>query len=215
MAIIMAPETRVTARAADGRAFTHETLPPQYVSGAQLCAALNRQDLPALLGTPADHAETASGGGGWIRFAGGAKIVAPEGNVVLKSYSVKISVSYDHLSVAHSAAFLGRTAQPRTVLGHPAVLYSDRTMSITFNGGGKAGTGPGGIARHLLVARTRRTAVVPSRSPSGARTTCCPMTRRCSTSPKRCCRRSRAGPPADASAEVPAPADVRPARRPW
>lgn len=131
----------------------HETLPPQYVSGEQLCVALNRPDLPVLLGTPADHASTASGGGGWIRFAGGAKIASPEGNVVLKTYSVKVSASYDRLSVAHSAEFLGKTAQPRTVLGHPAVLYSDRTIALTFNGGGKAGTGPGGTARHLLVAR--------------------------------------------------------------
>lgn len=45
---------------------THDVLPPQYVSGAQLCAALNRPDLPTLLGTPADHAETAGGSGDWI-----------------------------------------------------------------------------------------------------------------------------------------------------
>ncbi|MCZ4121854.1 DUF6215 domain-containing protein [Streptomyces sp. H39-S7] len=131
-----------------------QTLPPQYVSGAGLCEALNRPDLPALLGTPADHAETAWGGGGWITPAGSVRTAAPEGNVRLETYSVKVSASYDQLPVTRLAALLGRTAQVRTVLGHPAVLYSDRTFAIAFDGGGgKASSGPGGIARHLVVAQ--------------------------------------------------------------
>jgi hypothetical protein len=42
------------------------------------------------------------------------------------------------------------------VLGHPAVVYSDRTIALSFNlgtGKGKADSAPGGIARCLLVAR--------------------------------------------------------------
>ncbi|MFJ1555735.1 hypothetical protein [Streptomyces mirabilis] len=52
-------------------------------------------------------------------------------------------------------ADLLNTAQKRTVLGHPAVLYSDRTIAIaiTFNGDGKTDSGPGGIARSLLAAQ--------------------------------------------------------------
>jgi hypothetical protein len=37
------------------------------------------------------------------------------------------------------------------------VLYSDRTIALTFNlGGGKADSGPGGSARRLLVARNAK-----------------------------------------------------------
>ncbi|WP_371651953.1 hypothetical protein [Streptomyces mirabilis] len=50
-------------------------------------------------------------------------------------------------------ADLLNTSQKRTVLGHPAVLYSDRTITITINGDGKTDTGPGGIARSLLAAQ--------------------------------------------------------------
>jgi hypothetical protein len=52
------------------------------------------------------------------------------------------------------AGFLGSSTQNRTIGGHPAVLYSDRTIALNFNlGGGKVDTGPGGIARSLLVAK--------------------------------------------------------------
>ncbi|MEU6066811.1 DUF6215 domain-containing protein [Streptomyces sp. NPDC047082] len=122
------------------------------VSGAQLCTAPNRPDLPTLLGTPTEHAESASGGESEIKLAGGTKIATPEADVTLPSYSVKLSASYDDLSVTEMTDLMGRNAQKQTVLGHPAVLYSDRTIAITFNGS-KADTGPGGIARCLMVAR--------------------------------------------------------------
>lgn len=134
---------------------SHDALPSQYVSGARLCAALNRPDLPALLGTPSEQAETASGNGDWITLASGTKVAAPEANVVLKTYSVKLSASYDRLPVTQAAALLGAGAQKKTVLGHPAVLCSDRTIALTL-GGGKAGTAPGSIARRLLVARNAK-----------------------------------------------------------
>ncbi|MFF3616600.1 DUF6215 domain-containing protein [Streptomyces sp. NPDC002580] len=121
------------------------------VSGAQLCRALNRSDLPALLGTPQEHARTADGDDGWITLDGGTKIASPEANVTLDTYSVKLSASEDQFSVSQGLDLLPK-AEPRQVLGHTAVLYSDRTVALTL-GSGKAESGPGGIARSLLVAR--------------------------------------------------------------
>lgn len=134
---------------------THDTLASQYVSAAQLCAALNRPDPPTLLETPEDHTRTAGGNGDWITLAGGARTAAPEANVVLQTYSVKLSASYDHLPVTQAADPPGDTGQTRTVLGHPAVLYSDRTIALTFTGS-RTTTGPGNIARRLLVARNAK-----------------------------------------------------------
>ncbi|MFJ6838064.1 DUF6215 domain-containing protein [Streptomyces sp. NPDC091209] len=127
------------------------TRPAKRVSGAQLCRALNRADLPALLGTPDEHAQTADGNDSVITLDGGTKIATPEATVILKTYSVKLSASDDQFSVAQDLALLP-SAEPRQILGHPAVLSSDRTIAFTF-GSGKAETGPGGIARSLLVAR--------------------------------------------------------------
>lgn len=130
-----------------------DRLPARYVSGARLCEALNRPDLPALLGTPKEQAETAGGSGDWITLAGGTKIPSPEATVTLKTYSVKLSASYDDLSVAEAGGLMG-DARRTTVLGHPAVLYASPTISIGFSlGGGKASTGPGGTARCLLVSK--------------------------------------------------------------
>ncbi|MGP3688877.1 DUF6215 domain-containing protein [Streptomyces sp. IBSNAI002] len=130
----------------------HEDLPAGYVSGPELCAALNRPDLPALLGTPEESALTATGGVSWFSPAGEDKIATPVANVQLKTYYVKLSASHDRLSVGDLADFLGATVEETTVLGRPAVLMSDSTISISFHNG-KAGTGPGGIARHLVVAK--------------------------------------------------------------
>ncbi|MER7842049.1 DUF6215 domain-containing protein [Streptomyces sp. NPDC096040] len=130
-----------------------DRLPARYVSGARLCRSLNRPDLPALLGTPQEQVETAGGSGDWITLAGGTKIAAPDATVTLKTYSVKLSASYDDLSVAETGDLMG-DARETTVLGHPAVLYSSPTISIGFDlGGGKASTGPGGTARCLLVSK--------------------------------------------------------------
>ncbi|MEW2162286.1 DUF6215 domain-containing protein [Streptomyces sp. NPDC007084] len=128
-------------------------LPAKYVSGTQLCTALNRPDLPTLLGTPDEQAASASAGGGWVTVAGDGKFASPEAEVTLASYSVKLSTSYDTFSVGEMSGLLGRSAEPREVLGHPAVLYSDRTIAITFGPGRKADTGPGGVARSLMIAK--------------------------------------------------------------
>ncbi|MCL6671054.1 DUF6215 domain-containing protein [Streptomyces panaciradicis] len=132
----------------------HDAKTPKSVTGTQLCTALNRPDLPALLGTPDEYAETANGNVSTMTSADGGKTSTPEADVDLKTYSLRLSLSDDDVPVADMAAFLGATAQRRTVLGHPAVLYSDRTIALSFNlGGGKASSGPGGVARSLLVAR--------------------------------------------------------------
>ena len=138
-------------------ASTDKTLPAKYVSPAQLCTALNRSDLPVLLGTPDEHAETAGGSAGWMTLAGGTKIASPEADVDLTTYSVRLSASYDDIPVAEAARYVDSTSEVKMVLGHPAVLYSDRTIAISFNlGGGKASTGPGGVARSLLVSTSAK-----------------------------------------------------------
>ncbi|MFD9390571.1 DUF6215 domain-containing protein [Streptomyces sp. NPDC060000] len=124
----------------------------QRVSGTQLCTALNRADLPTLLSTPQEHALTAYGSDGSVKTAGSSEIPTPEGTVQLDTYTVKLSRSYDEFPIAGMEDLLNE-AESRTILGHPAVLYSSRTFAINFNlGGGKADTGPGGIARALVVA---------------------------------------------------------------
>jgi hypothetical protein len=128
-------------------------LPARYVSGARLCTALNRPDLPALLGTPQEEIETASGSGDWITLAGGTKLAAPEATVSLETYSVKLSAAYDDMPVSETEGLMS-DARKTTVLGHPAVVYSSPTISFKFNlAGGKADTGPGGTARCVLVSK--------------------------------------------------------------
>ncbi|POX54288.1 hypothetical protein C3489_14220 [Streptomyces sp. Ru71] len=125
----------------------------RHVTGDQLCEALNRADLPALLGTPAEHAQTAYGSDSSVKSAGGTEIATPEATVDLTTYSVKLSASYDHMTVDQFAGLEGPRAERKTILGHRAVLYSDQTIKIGFNlGGGDATTAPGGIARTLVIA---------------------------------------------------------------
>ncbi|MFI6033237.1 hypothetical protein ACIBBD_03450 [Streptomyces sp. NPDC051315] len=71
----------------------------------------------------------------------------------LDTYSVQLSVSFDDLSVADTAALLGEKAQTREIPAHAAVLCSDRTIAISFDLAGEGtDAGPGNIARRLLVA---------------------------------------------------------------
>lgn len=127
---------------------------PRGVSGAQLCEALNRTDLAELLGTPGETAKTAGGSDGSVKFAGGKEVFNPSARVEFGTYTVTLSATYDRFPVAGSAAFLGNGARQRTVLGRPAVVYSDRTISISFRlDGSDADSGPGVPARALTVAR--------------------------------------------------------------
>ncbi|MFJ7333510.1 DUF6215 domain-containing protein [Streptomyces sp. NPDC101110] len=120
-----------------------------HLSGAQLCEALNRSDLATLLGTPAEIAKTASGSDSSI-----GKIATPQAQVEFETYTVTLSATYDGLPVAGSEALLGRDAVSQKVLGRPGVLYSDRTISISFRLDGEdVDSGPGVPARALTVAR--------------------------------------------------------------
>ncbi|MGW0612472.1 DUF6215 domain-containing protein [Streptomyces sp. NPDC002788] len=126
----------------------------ERLSGAELCEALNRSDLAALLGTPTEIAKTASGGDSSFKTAGGREIATPSAQVEFDTCTVTLSATYDGLPVAGSNALLGNDAEQRKVLSRPAVLYSDRTISISFRlDGSDANTGPGVPARALTVAR--------------------------------------------------------------
>ncbi|MGW0867692.1 DUF6215 domain-containing protein [Streptomyces sp. NPDC002611] len=128
-----------------------ETEPPKgrNLSGAELCEALNRSDLGALLGTPAETAKTASGSDSSF-----GKIATPSAQVEFETYTVTLAATYDGRPVAGSAASLGAEARQRPMLGRPAVLYSDRTISIRFRlDGSDSESGPGVPARALTVAR--------------------------------------------------------------
>ncbi|MBO4258827.1 hypothetical protein GRC12_33915 [Streptomyces griseorubiginosus] len=133
---------------------THDAKSTTHVVAAGLCTALNRSDLPTLLGTPDEQAISASGNVSTFTSADGTKTDSPEADVDLKTYSLELSASDDDFPVSELAAFLGGTVQRRSFLGHPAVLYSDHTTALRFNlGGGKVHTGPGGVARTLIVAK--------------------------------------------------------------
>ncbi|WP_329259039.1 DUF6215 domain-containing protein [Streptomyces sp. NBC_01478] len=154
---VLPKTTSQDSKPATCSASTDKTLPARYASPKALCTALNRADLPVLLGTPDEHAESASGSAGWMTLAGGTKIASPEADVDLETYSVRLSASYDDIPITEAARYVDSTSQVKTVLGHPAVLYSDRTIAISFSlGGGKASTGPGGIARSLLVSTSAK-----------------------------------------------------------
>lgn len=127
---------------------------PWRVSGAQLCEALNRPDLAELLGTPGETAKNASGSGGSIDLSGSKEIDAPSAQVEFGTYTVTLSATYDGLPVDGSATLLGAGARQQTVLSRPAVLYSQRTISIGFRlDGGDSDSGPGVPARVLGVAQ--------------------------------------------------------------
>ncbi|MCY0939387.1 DUF6215 domain-containing protein [Streptomyces sp. H34-S4] len=128
---------------------------PGRVSGAQLCAALHRPDLAALLDTPGELAKNANGGGSTFKPVGSDKEThTPSAEVEFETYTVHLTASYDRLPVATSAALLGDGTPLQTVLGRPAAFYSDRTLSISFRlDGSKAQSRPGVPARVLMVAR--------------------------------------------------------------
>lgn len=127
--------------------------PTGRVTGAQLCEALHRPDLAGLLGTPAETAKSAHGSDGSVGLAGGKDIPMPSAEVEFDTYTVTLSATYDGLPVAGSHELLGGATQ-RTVLGRPAVLYSDRTIRINFRlDGGDADAGTGVPLRSLMVAR--------------------------------------------------------------
>ncbi|MFD0350783.1 hypothetical protein ACFQ0M_41680 [Kitasatospora aburaviensis] len=73
--------------------------------------------------------------------------------VQIGTLQVRISDLHD-LPVQDYLVLGGGPTTRTTFLGHPAMTYSDHTAAIYLNlGGGKATTGTGGIARHLVVGK--------------------------------------------------------------
>ncbi|CAL9403587.1 DUF6215 domain-containing protein [Streptomyces sp. enrichment culture] len=131
---------------------------PRAVTGDELCEALNRPDLARLLGTPAETATAVSGTSGTAPLTDG-KVAQPEAQVQSDTYTVHVSVTYNHLSVAQYVKLMeyGEETDVKTlsVLGRPAIFASDHTMKIEIDLGGSASGGPvgqGPLARTLSVA---------------------------------------------------------------
>ncbi|MFE5892724.1 DUF6215 domain-containing protein [Streptomyces sp. NPDC056462] len=124
------------------------------VTGKQLCEALLRPDLAELLGTPTETAKTAFGNDGSAGLEGGKDIPMPTAEVEFDTYTVTLSATYDDLPVTASYDVLGWDETQRTVLGRPAVLYSNRTIRINFRlDGGDAESGTGVPLRSVMVAQ--------------------------------------------------------------
>ncbi|MFD3944389.1 DUF6215 domain-containing protein [Streptomyces sp. NPDC058579] len=127
------------------------------VTGEQLCQALNRPDLARLLGTPGEMATSAGGSDASLNLGGGSlrDIATPTSQVEFETYTVSLAATYDRLPVKGSdAGLLWDGARPRTVLGRPAVVYSQSTVAISFRlDGSDAHTGKGAPARVLSVAK--------------------------------------------------------------
>ncbi|MEU9257856.1 DUF6215 domain-containing protein [Streptomyces sp. NPDC048212] len=141
-----------------------EELPSAYtgasraVTGGQLCEALNRTDLARLLGTPTETATVVSGTSDTALLTDG-KVARPEAEVRFDTYTVNVSATYNELSIAQYVKLMefGEETDVKTlsVLGRPAVLSSDHTMSLDLglgSGGSGGPVGQGPPARTLTVA---------------------------------------------------------------
>ncbi|MFE9095884.1 DUF6215 domain-containing protein [Streptomyces sp. NPDC007264] len=158
------PSEDRTPQAASCSSEKDEKLPSAYknashaVTGDELCKALNRSDLAQLLGTPAETATSASGTSNTAPLTDG-KVAQPEAEVQFDTYTVNVSATYNKLSIAQYVKLMkfGEETDIKklSVLGRPAVLFSDHTMKIEINlgGGGSGGpVGQGPLARTLSVA---------------------------------------------------------------
>jgi hypothetical protein len=128
-----------------------ERRPSDAAEYPALCAALNRPDLPVLVGAPTEHVVLAQSAGSTFTYADGTKVTDAAAEVQLGNYDVRLTDNQDISVQALSA--VTNSVQPTTVLGHAALTYSDHTLELTFGGGSSSG-GSGGIARHLVVAKS-------------------------------------------------------------
>ncbi|MFF8945828.1 DUF6215 domain-containing protein [Streptomyces sp. NPDC014864] len=165
------PSADNTQRPASCSGTEHEELPKAYkktprpVTGDELCKALNRPDLARLLGTPGESANSASGTSNTAALTDG-KVAEPEAEVAFDTYTVKLSATYNELSIAQYVKLIKiagdegkKDMRTLTVLGRPAVLSSDHTMKFEINLGSDHNSGPveeGPLARTLSVALDRK-----------------------------------------------------------
>ncbi|MGW2473394.1 DUF6215 domain-containing protein [Streptomyces sp. NPDC001665] len=135
------------------------TRTPGAVTGDDLCKALNRSDLAALLGAPGETALVAYGNSGTASLTAD-KIAEPEARVQFDTYTVEFSATYNHMTTALYAKVLApQTLDHRTdeVLGRPAVFTSDHLMQFRIGGDTSGGSGTEGpLARTLTVALDRK-----------------------------------------------------------
>ncbi|WP_317443001.1 DUF6215 domain-containing protein [Streptomyces collinus] len=145
----------------------HEKLPKAYartpgaVTGDQLCKALNRPDLARLLGTPGETATTASVTNGTAALTDG-KVAEPETEIAFDTYTVNLSATYNHLSIAQYVRLFDiagdrveKDVKTLKVLGRPAFFSSDHTMKIEINFSEEHKSAPvqqGPLARTLSIA---------------------------------------------------------------
>lgn len=85
----------------------------------------------------------------------------PEGEVEFDTYTVNVSVTYNHLTTDQYVKLMKygteQDIKTLTVLGRPAVLFSDHTMRIRISGGSTGGpVEQGPLARNLTVALDRK-----------------------------------------------------------
>ncbi|WP_405016307.1 DUF6215 domain-containing protein [Kitasatospora sp. NBC_00070] len=117
-----------------------------------LCAALNRPDLPALLGAPETPVSIAQPGSGPITLADGTVLSDPSARVQLGKVFVQVTDNR-RISLRTTMAFPDPSLLPTTVLGHPAATFSDHTLVFALDTRSTSTVGSGGIARHLVVAK--------------------------------------------------------------
>jgi len=165
------PSTDTTPQPASCSDSEHEKLPkayektPRYMTGGDLCEALNRPDLARLLGTPGEIADTASGSNGTAALTDG-KVAEPEAEITFDTYTVNLSATYNHLSTAQYVRLFDiagdrveKDVKTLEVLGRPAFFSSDHTMRIEIDFSKEHNSGPvqqGPLARTLSVALDRK-----------------------------------------------------------
>ncbi|MFI0901290.1 DUF6215 domain-containing protein [Streptomyces sp. NPDC020983] len=144
-----ADDGRGTTCSHDGHAKPAADSP--YLSGEQLCDLLFRPDLAGLLGTPGEKAKSTTTSGS-TPPTDGKGLSGPYAQVSFPTYTVNLAASYGNFTVSAGLSIFGADAQRRSVLGHPALAYADRTMEIRFKpGSGSSSSGHGAPARVLSV----------------------------------------------------------------
>ncbi|MFE9421584.1 DUF6215 domain-containing protein [Kitasatospora sp. NPDC006697] len=125
---------------------------PRYPA---LCAALNRADLPLLVGTPAERVSVAGPGLSHWTGADGTRQVVHCAEVQIGQVSIRLTE--DDEEDVTDAEIMGSAAHHRSqVLGHLSTTYEMGTIGFSFSLGGGSSSGksaPGGVAHNLVVGK--------------------------------------------------------------